>query len=142
MRYCQNCGKEVEDGVDYCPRCGVFVKGQFDSSSLVKDAKARKSNEGINKAIIILMDIVTIGYLVVSIIYALFIFFGTKNLGAALIVFLIMLIPLSWIVPMNVHIKNVINANETFGILFKICVLLFANTPAGILLLVRNEKCY
>ena len=31
MAYCSNCGKEIEDGVRYCPECGAVVTRQVNT---------------------------------------------------------------------------------------------------------------
>ena len=45
------------------------------------------------------------------------------------------LIPLIWAIPMTVYAFRKLDAKEPMGIGFKICVLLFVNLIAGILLL-------
>jgi len=37
MKYCQNCGQQLEDGATYCPRCGRAtgeVQNPYDSGSI------------------------------------------------------------------------------------------------------------
>ena len=45
------------------------------------------------------------------------------------------LIPLLWTIPMTVHVFKRLDAREPIGVGFKICVLLFVNLVAGIMLL-------
>lgn len=52
------------------------------------------------------------------------------------------LIPLCWCIPMTLHLINERKAGAPIGTGFKICVLLFVNTIAGILLLCREEDDY
>lgn len=49
------------------------------------------------------------------------------------------LIPLCWCIPMTLYLFNKRKSGEPVGVGFKVCVLLFVNLIAGILLLCRNE---
>ena len=49
------------------------------------------------------------------------------------------LIPLLWTIPMTNHVFKKLNSNEPIGVGFKICVLLFVNLVAGIMLLCLSE---
>ena len=39
MAYCSNCGKEIEDGVRYCPECGAVVTRQVNTELQEKSQK-------------------------------------------------------------------------------------------------------
>lgn len=54
------------------------------------------------------------------------------------IVSAIALIPLVWTIPMTVHYWRKVGNNESVGVGFKVCSLLFVNTIAGILMLCDN----
>ena len=49
------------------------------------------------------------------------------------------LIPLAWQIPMTVVVGKKMKTGEQIGTGFKVCVLLFVNIIAGILLLCRQE---
>lgn len=51
----------------------------------------------------------------------------------------VVLIPLAWMIPMTLSLKKKMNTGEPVGLGFKICVLLFVNQIAGILLLVDKD---
>lgn len=66
-----------------------------------------------------------------------------KDLSLAVKIFMIIgtvisgiafLLPLAWTIPMTVSIRRRLDKNQPIGIGFKICVLLFVSTVAGILL--------
>lgn len=48
------------------------------------------------------------------------------------------LIPLIWMIPMTLKVWHAHDKGESLSVGFKICVLLFVNTVAGILLLVED----
>ena len=50
-----------------------------------------------------------------------------------------MLLPLAWCIPMTVSVFRKIDNKEPISTGFKICVLIFVNIVAGILLLVQDE---
>ena len=45
MAYCSNCGKEIEDGVRYCPECGVVVTRQV-NTELPEENQKKSSRPG------------------------------------------------------------------------------------------------
>ena len=49
------------------------------------------------------------------------------------------LIPLIWKIPMTVHVFKCLDKKEPMGVGFKVCVLLFCNLIAGILLLCKDS---
>ena len=50
------------------------------------------------------------------------------------------LFPLAWTIPMTIHAFRCLDKKEPIGVGFKICVLLFVNTIAGILLLCMDTE--
>lgn len=52
----------------------------------------------------------------------------------------VFLIPLAWMIPMTVYIYKAMNDEVELTVGFNVCVLLFVNTVAGILLLCEKEK--
>ena len=104
----------------YCEKCGAEMHDEavicVKCGCEVKNRKVNQnSNEGLDIAIKIFMILSCVAW-------AFFI------------------IPLAWIIPMTVVASNKMKNNEPIGTGFKICTLIFVNTIAGILLLVRNEK--
>lgn len=52
----------------------------------------------------------------------------------------IFLIPLAWCIPMTIKVYKAYKGEETLTTGFNVCVLLFVDLIAGILLLVDDEK--
>jgi len=50
------------------------------------------------------------------------------------------LIPLAWCIPMYIHYTNSVKRNEPIGNAFKICILLFVNMIAGILMFCEKDE--
>lgn len=111
--FCKNCGKELPAGTEFCTNCGTPVNGKVQPVN--NNANPNASDNGMYIACKILM--------ILTIIAGAFAF----------------LIPLLWIVPMYKKIKRHYEQGEPMSTGYKVCVLLFANTIVGILLLV-DEK--
>ncbi|MCH5171796.1 MAG: hypothetical protein J1F31_03060 [Erysipelotrichales bacterium] len=50
-----------------------------------------------------------------------------------------MIIPLFWLIPVTVHYFHAVRDHRPVSTAYKVCVLLFINMLAGILMLVDNE---
>ena len=121
--FCHHCGKEVENGNKFCPSCGALQDNYSDddryeeaevvNSSKKDDKVASEAQTGLDLAIKILMVLSTVA-------------FG------------FFLIPLIWTVPMTMHAFKQAEKNEPYGIGFSICSLIFVNTIAGILMIIRD----
>lgn len=109
MKYCSHCGKELLDEAVVCPSCGCKVASS--SSTPIIEEEDKKIFKLIIKVFMVL---------------------GCIASGWALI-------PLLWTIPMTNHVFKKLNANEPIGVGFKICVLLFVNIVAGIMLLCMSE---
>lgn len=110
MKYCSKCGHQIMDETIICPNCGCAVEGV----DLSKFVNTEVKPSGLKKAAKVLMIISTV-------------FFG------------LYLIPLAWFLPMTISYCNKINRGQKISTGFKICILLFVNSIAGILLLCDNE---
>lgn len=121
--FCHHCGKEVENGNKFCPSCGALQDNYSDddryeeaevvNSSKKDDKVASEAQTGLDLAIKILMVLSTVAF------------------GFALI-------PLIWMVPMTMYAFKQAEKNEPYGIGFSICSLIFVNTIAGILMIIRD----
>lgn len=116
--YCRNCGKQIPDDAKFCPECGASVSEtskseQYNESGYVGDTNISKkeTHEGLFLASKILMVL------------------SCCTLGWALI-------PLIWLIPMTSKVFKAAKSGEKLSIGFGVCTLIFANTIAGILLLV------
>lgn len=76
MKYCPNCGTQVQDGVTFCPNCGSQMNGQNSSNASVnqnQNVGGRPVVQNRNLATAIILSVVTCG------IYALVWFFNLIN---------------------------------------------------------------
>ena len=109
MKYCSHCGKEVVDEAVVCPFCGCKVNSSNSTKILDDDAKK-----------------------ILAIIVKVFMIIGCIATGWTLI-------PLIWLIPMTVHVFKKLDNNEPISTGVKVCVLLFCNIIAGIILLCMNS---
>ena len=109
--FCKNCGKEINDNAVICPKCGVPTNN---FKGLKKHGGAH-ANEGMSLAIKI--------FLIISCVASIFSF----------------LIPLAWCLPMTIRYFRAVENGEELGAGYKVCVLLFVNTIAGILMLCDKQ---
>ena len=109
MKYCTHCGKELLDEAVVCPSCGC--RAESTTSSPILDEEDKK---------------------IFKLIIKVFLVIGCIASGWALI-------PLLWTIPLTTHVFKKLNKNEPIGIGIKICVLLFVNLVAGIMLLCMSE---
>ena len=126
---CPNCQSQVYPGKNFCGRCGTRINfaanqtaspyPQYPSQQPYYQPQyysvapvERTSNSGVILAFMILSCIV-------------------MGFG---------LIPLAWCIPMTVHASDCMKRGEKMSTGFKVCVLLFENLIAGIIMLC-DQKC-
>jgi len=114
MKYCTNCGNEMQDGEAFCSRCGKPADGQV-APAPVQSAPMKDDQATLNTVIKVFM---IIGCIINACYF---------------------LIPLLWCVPMTISAFKKMERGERIGTGFKVCTLLFVNLIAGILLVIRNE---
>ncbi len=110
MKYCSKCGKELFDEAVVCPGCGCMV-----GEPVTPPAEQSKKKESVLKLaakILMIISTVTMG---------------------------LYIIPLAWCLPMTLTFCKKVKKNEPISTGFKVCILLFVNTIAGILLLDDSE---
>ena len=114
--YCPNCGKEIPNNSHYCPECGNEVNTSY--SATFTPASTINSKEETNAGLDIAIKI--------------FMIIGCVSLAA-------FIIPLCWCIPMTISAFKSIDNHEKIGTGMSVCTLLFVNTIAGILMLVRDN---
>ena len=109
MKYCTHCGKELLDEAVICPGCGCKVESTASSGIFEEEDKK-----------------------IFKLIIKVFMVIGCIASGWALL-------PLLWTIPMTTRVFRKLDNNEPISVGFKICVLLFVNLVAGIMLLCMSE---
>lgn len=112
MKYCSNCGSEVEEDAAFCQSCGKKV-GIKNSANVAPQTQESSDTLGLVAFVFMILACIYMGF-------ALF--------------------PLIWCIPMTVYLNGKLKSGEPIGVGFKICTLLFVSLIAGILLLCRQEK--
>ncbi len=131
MKYCAKCGAEMVDEAIFCVKCGCAVEDGGIAQSGRSNAQ--------NSAIVTVAKVFMILTLVVWGFYGLILFIAFALLGLAPLG-LLGFIPLAWCLPMTIVCFNKTKRGEPIGVGFKVCVLLFVNMVAGILLLCDNNN--
>lgn len=111
MRYCPNCGAEVNENAVVCVRCGSGVYAT--PAPMPVPAEPQKDTT--------LQTVIKV-----------FMIIGCVTQG-------VMLLPLAWCIPLTVHVFKAFKENRPISTGMKIFILLFVNLVAGICLLCMNE---
>ena len=130
MKFCKNCGTQLEDAAGFCGNCGTACEQPqqqaqqqayqqpqqqaYQQPYQQPYAPAPRPISGLATAAKILMIVSTV-------------------------VMGFYLIPLAWCIPMVISYSNKLKRGEPISIGFKICTLLFVNTIAGILMLCDKD---
>lgn len=132
MRYCINCGKEMEEQDKYCHYCG---------SSQIND------NDKSNTALDSIIKILLILFLIVKVVSGIILTFGFTILcNPYTIVFWLILVSAScllllsllWNIPMAIYAFKKIKKQKSLSLPFSVCYLIFCNLIIGILLIIRK----
>ena len=138
MKFCKNCGTQLEDVAAFCTNCGTaceqpeaqqvnvaqqqYVQQPYAQQQYAQQAYAQQvyyqpapKASGLATAAKVLMIISTI-------------------------VMGLYIIPLAWCLPMTISYSKKIKNNIPVSTGFKVCTLLFVNTIAGILMLCDKDN--
>ena len=107
---CNKCGEEIMDEAVICPKCGCYTEN-YNPQVEVKNENSVSSLKKVAKVFMII---------------------GTILMG-------LYIIPLAWTIPMLINFNCKLETNEKISVGFKVCVLLFVSTIAGILLLCDKD---
>ncbi len=108
--YCTHCGAQLAEEAVVCPACGCATENH------AKQQAAAKANASdvLKKVAKILMIV----FCAIEGVY---------------------LIPLCWMLPMTLHYIKCVDEGIPVSLAFKICTILFASLPAGVLMVVADE---
>ena len=125
MKYCTNCGTQLEGNESFCPNCGTPVNAQpapqptpqpqTDYAQPAQPVQTERKFTGLQTAAFVFMILSTVA------------------LGW-------MLIPLAWCIPMTVSYYNCIKQGRPVSMGLKICTLLFVNLLSGIFMLADDSN--
>ena len=136
MPYCPYCGSEVPSESKFCPSCGKNLgelnnseesTSNFDndsSSSKSRFSNSYSTNKDSSSGKSDLKMVAFVLCVITCVVYA---------------VTIVGLFGLIWCLPMTLKINKANKENEPLSTGFKVCVLLFVNTLAGVLLLVDKD---
>ncbi len=116
--YCKNCGNQLDDKAVICTQCGCLTDlGESLNLNINQPKQQPSSNTnstlGLVAKILMIITCVFTGFYI---------------------------IPLCWTIPMTVSLSKKLKNNQPISVGFKICILLFVNTIAGILLLCMKDN--
>lgn len=127
MRFCTKCGNEVSDACNFCPVCGEKIRHNTDeifseNERVYNDEFASNTMDEYIIEPSTLQKVAKV-FMIISCVVGAFYF----------------LIPLCWLVPMYLHFKKCMDEKRPTSTAFRVCVLIFMNMVAGILLLVDEH---
>ncbi len=120
--FCKNCGHQLEENSSFCSACGTRVDNVQQVTTTNPTYSTNQPSKSTSNTADTLGTIAKILMIISTVLTGFY------------------LIPLCWMLPMTIILCNKLKNNEPIGLGFKICILLFANTIAGILLLCRKEE--
>lgn len=167
MKYCSHCGKEVLDEAVICPNCGC--RTNYAAEATPQAPSGRNKVLGTIAKILMLIQTIGQGLAAFGLIIAAIVVnlsgeiaqeiyeFIQANASTAesapdhqLIIGIFVayfialavgyLITLAWCIPMTITTWRKLQRRENMGVGFRVCVLLFVNLIAGILLLCLEEE--
>jgi hypothetical protein len=152
-KFCAHCGKEIDQDAVVCLGCGCSVSNQeyYPAPEVVNnfDIYEKVSPSGLKTASIILIRIFITLRAIAAIIligYLLALHTGDPELlplGYLFLYFLpslaMTIVPLAWSIPMGIILVRKTRNGEPISTGFKVCILLFVDLIAGILLLCDKD---
>ena len=127
--YCRNCGHQVDDNAVICTQCGCLTDlGERMNLSAKSQTPVNLNGECENTTSNVKKESDTLG-----LVAKIFMILSTVITG-------FYIIPLAWMLPMTIVLCNKLKNDKEITVGFAVCILLFCNTIAGILLLCRREN--
>lgn len=156
MKYCNNCNKEYNDNINFCPICGnqigtpeEQIKYCPNCGKELNDSEKFCPNCGksITATVNNYNDItvahpqgigVILAFMIVSCVLSGLLSIGYGNTGNN-IGLSIAFCSLFWKIPMTIHFKNFTNARLKVSTGFKVCTLIFVSLVSGIIMLCNKD---
>lgn len=124
MKFCRSCGTQLEDSAAFCHQCGeACEQPRQESRQEIAPTQQQQTYQqntapresGMTTVIKVMMIL------------------GTVSSAA-------WILPLAWCIPMYISYENKLKNHEPISDGFKVCVLLFVNTIAGILMFCDKDN--
>lgn len=115
MKYCENCGTQINEDALYCPSCGAKV-GNVDEEPKTSSFALKEEDQSLLGTVIKIYTIVV-----------------TVLTGFALI-------PLLWTIPMTIHVSNTIKEKKEFSVVFIVLAFFFLARVDAILMVFYRRK--
>lgn len=147
FKYCTHCGAELKEGADVCLNCGRRVE----RPSCPPPPPRSRSNVNnvlatIAKVFMVLTcascGVVAISCLILGLVFMSYGVTDDAGVLAGVIMYIYAacgLIPLAWCIPLTVHVFRATKAHAPISTAAKVCILIFVDLVAGILLLCMTE---
>ena len=130
--FCKNCGNQVDDKAVICTSCGCLTDlgeklnlNQLANQQQTQQTTQQSSPSNSQSTASTNNTLGTIAKV--------FMIISTVFMG-------FYIIPLAWTLPMTISLSNKLKNREPISVGFKVCILLFVNTIAGILLLCMKDE--
>lgn len=162
MKFCENCNKEFNDDLNFCPICGANLSTNEEKikfcpicgKELEEDANfcpacgnptkinnKTQNNENSVKAMRPPLQGVGVimAFMIISCIISfgsIITYIGLENYAAMAF---LGILPLLWKIPMTISFFNSANNFQKISTAFKVCVLLFVSSISGIILLCNKD---
>lgn len=114
MKFCRNCGSQMEDEAAVCANCGSYTETYSTKAASVTATSTEAST--------------------LQIIARVFMIIGCVASAAYF------LIPLCWTIPMTIKYWRAVDGGQPVNTGFKVCSLLFVSLIAGILMLCDKDR--
>ena len=122
MKYCINCGAQLDDFATFCSCCGANPDGGGGGQH-----PGYGPRPGGGSSAVPVQDSTT------ATIIKVFLIIGCIIEGAAIL-------PLAWCIPITISIFRSLRSGRTIGTGMKVCVLLLVSRVAGIILLCASDQ--
>lgn len=138
MKFCKNCGTQLEDSSAYCYNCGTVCEQAAPQQNAVPQQQPYVEQPVVQQPVV-QQQYAQQQYVAAP---------PVSGLATAAKILMIIstvvtglyLLPLAWCLPMTISYCNKLKTGQPVTTGFKVCTLLFVNTIAGILMLCDKNQ--